>query len=99
MLAGDGNAGGDPELFGADRSAEFAGVMLCGESLRDQVIVVRLPNRETRLRRTTNVAMATRIATAARISRARGFRAHFILLIYTGSHDSAISALTDPLHY
>jgi len=48
MLAGDGNAGGDPELFGADRSAEFAGVMLCGESLRDQVIVVRLPNRETR---------------------------------------------------
>ena len=85
MFAGEGDAGGDAELFGADRSAEFAGVMLCGESFRDQVIVARLPTRETRLSRATNVAMATRVATAARISRVRGFRAHFMLLIYTGT--------------
>ena len=85
MLAvGEGNAGGDAELFSADRSEEFAEVTLPGDSLLDQVIVCRLPTRETRLSRATNVAMATRVATTARISRVRGWRAHFILLIYTG---------------
>jgi len=83
LAAGEGDAG-DAELFGADPCAEFAEVLLGGESFRDHVIVARSPTRETRLRRATNVAMATTVATAARISRVRGFRAHFILLIYTG---------------
>ena len=84
MLAvGEGNAGGDAELFSADRSEEFAEVTLPGDSLLDQVIVCRLPTRETRLSRATSVAMATSVATNARISRVRGW-AHFILLIYPG---------------
>src|SRR2546426_12659976 len=85
MLAvGEGNAGGDAKLFSADRSEERAEGTLPGDSLLDQVIVFRLPTRETRLSRATNVAMATRVATTARISRVRGCRAHFILLIYPG---------------
>ena len=80
LAAGEANAGDDAELFSDDRSEEFAEVTLPGDSFLDQVIVCRLPTRETRLSRATNVAMATRIATAARISRVRGFRAHFILL-------------------
>ena len=84
LAAGEGDAGDDAELFSDDRSETLAGLMSCGDSFRDQVIVVRLPTRETRLSRATNVAMATRVATAARISRVRGCRAHFILLIYTG---------------
>ena len=84
MLAvGEGNAGGDAKLFSADRSEEFAEVTLPGDSLLDQVIVCRLPTRETRSSRATNVAMATSVATNARISRVRGW-AHFIPLIYTG---------------
>ena len=84
VAAGEGNAGGDAELFSGCVSGELAELTLPGESLLDQVIVVRLPIRETRLSRATNVAMATRVATTARISRVRGWRAHFILLIYTG---------------
>ena len=82
LAAGEGDAG-DAELFSDGRSEEFAEVRLPGE-LFAQVIVCRLPNRETRLRRATNVAMETRVATTARISRVRRCRAHFILLIYTG---------------
>ena len=84
LAAGEGNAGGDADLFSDDRSGVFAEATLLGDSFLDQVIVCRLPTRETRLSRATNVAMATRVATTARISRVRGCRAHFILLIYTG---------------
>src|SRR6266478_2327743 len=83
LAAGEGNAGDDAELFSDDRSEEFAEVTLPGGSFLDQVIVCRLPTRETRSSRATNVAMATSVATNARISRVRG-RAHFILLISTG---------------
>ena len=85
MLAtGEGSAGGAAELFSEAGSEEFVEFTLAGDSSFDQVIVCRLPTRETRLSRATNVAMATRVATTARISRVRGCRAHFILLIYTG---------------
>src|SRR5256714_11553141 len=94
LLAGEGDGARDAELFCADRSGEFAGVTLPGDSFRDQVSVVRLSTRETRLSRATNVAMATRVATAARISRVRGFRAHFILLIYTAALNLAVGPVS-----
>ena len=83
LAAGEANAGDDAELFSDDRSEEFAEVTLPGDSFLDQVIVCRLPSRETRSSRVTNVAMATSVANNARISRVRGW-AHFILLFYTG---------------
>ena len=84
LAAGEGKTGGDAESFSDDRSEELGEVTLPGDSFLDQVMVLRLPDRETRLSRATNVAIATSVATAARISRVRGCRAHFILLIYTG---------------
>ena len=84
LAAGEGKTVGDAESFANDRSEELGEVTLPGDSFLDQLMVLRLPGRETRLSRATNVARATRVATAARISRVRGCRAHFILLIYTG---------------
>src|SRR2546426_11405638 len=84
MLAdGEGNAGDAAELFSVDRSEAFADHTLPAGSFLDQMIVCRLPTRETRSTRATNGAMATSVATNARINRERGW-AHFILLIYTG---------------
>jgi len=48
LAAGEANAGDDAELFSDDRSEEFAEVTLPGDSFLDQVIVCRLPSRETR---------------------------------------------------
>jgi len=84
LTAGEGDAGGDAKLFSEGLSEGRAELTLLGDSLLDQVIVFRLPTRETRLSRATNVAMATNVATNATISRVRGCQAHFILLIYTG---------------
>jgi hypothetical protein len=83
LPAGDGDGGGDAELVSDDGSDEGSEFTLPLGSFRDQVTVVRLPTRDIRLSRATNVAMATSAATTARMSRVRGFRAHFILLIYT----------------
>ena len=83
LAAGEANAGDDAELLSDDCFEEFAEVTLPGDSFLDQVIVCRLPSRETRSSRATNSAVATSVATNARISRVRGW-AHFILLIYTG---------------
>src|SRR2546421_7246235 len=94
LAAGDGNACGDAELLSGDRSEELVEVTLAGGSFLDQVIVCRLPTRETRLSRATNVAMATRVATKARISRVRGCRAHFILLIYTAALNLAVATVS-----
>src|SRR5207244_7357469 len=54
LAAGEGNAGDAAELFSDDRSEEFAEVTLPGGSFLDQMIVCRLPTRETRSSRATN---------------------------------------------